>query len=161
MTRPTRRELLLLLALLAMAVLLANHDVARAQQSPKPQVFTEFRSKLALDGYDPVAYFKSGKALKGSSAQAVTWNGATWHFSSADNKAAFEARPQAYAPQFGGYCAWAVSEGYTAKGDPNNWRIVDGKLYVNYNASVQRTWEKDVPGHVAKGQKNWPTVLSK
>jgi YHS domain-containing protein len=161
MTRPTRRELLLLLALLAMAALLANHDVARAQQSTKPQVFAEFRSKLALDGYDPVAYFKSGKAMKGSASHVSTWNGATWHFSSADNKTAFEANPPSFAPQFGGYCAWAVSEGYTAKGDPNNWRIVDGKLFVNYNASVQRTWEKDVPGHIAKGQTNWPTVLSK
>jgi hypothetical protein len=161
MTRPTRRELLLLLGLIAIAAFLVNHDVVRAQQSTKPQVFTEFRSKLALDGYDPVAYFKSGKATKGSGDQAVTWNGATWHFASAENKAAFEASPQAYAPQFGGYCAWAVSQGYTAKGDPNNWRIVSGKLYVNYNASVQRNWEKDMPGHIAKGEKNWPVVLSK
>jgi YHS domain-containing protein len=161
MTKPTRRELLLLLGLIAIAAFLANHDVVRAQQSAKQQVFTEFRSKLALDGYDPVAYFKGGKAMKGSADQAANWNGATWHFASADNKAAFEASPQAYAPQFGGYCAWAVSEGYTAKGDPNNWRIVNGKLYVNYNASVQRSWEKDAPGHIAKGEKNWPTVLNK
>ena len=161
MTKPTRRELLLLLGLIAITAFLANHSAVRAQQSAKPQVFAEFRSKLALDGYDPVAYFKSGKAMKGYADKAVMWNGATWHFASAENKAAFEASPQAYAPQFGGYCAWAVSEGYTAKGDPNNWRIVDGKLYVNYNASVQRSWEKDAPGHIAKGEKNWPTVLNK
>jgi YHS domain-containing protein len=133
----------------------------RAQQSAKPPVYSEFRSKLALDGYDPVAYFKSGKATKGSASHASSWNSASWHFASADNKAAFDANPQAYAPQFGGYCAWAVSEGYTAKGDPSIWRIVGGKLYVNYNASVQRNWEKDVPGHIAKGEKNWPKVLSK
>ena len=161
MQKPTRRELLLLLGLIAVAAFLASHNVVRAQQSAKPQVFSEFRSKLALDGYDPVAYFKSGKAMKGSAEQAVTWNGATWNFASTENKAAFEASPQAYAPQFGGYCAWAVSQGYTAKGDPNNWRIVGGRLYVNYNASVQRNWEKDIPGHIAKGDKNWPVVLSK
>jgi YHS domain-containing protein len=161
MTKPTRRELLLLLGLIAVAAFLANHNVVRAQQSAKPPVYGEFRSKLALDGYDPVAYFKSGKAMKGSASHASSWNSASWHFASADNKAAFDANPQAYAPQFGGYCAWAVSEGYTAKGDPSIWRIVGGKLYVNYNASVQRNWEKDVPGHIAKGEKNWPKVLSK
>jgi YHS domain-containing protein len=161
MTKPTRRELLLLLGLIAVAAFLANHNVVRAQQSAKPPVYSEFRSKLALDGYDPVAYFKSGKATKGSASHASSWNSASWHFASADNKAAFDANPQAYAPQFGGYCAWAVSEGYTAKGDPSIWRIVGGKLYVNYNASVQRNWEKDVPGHIAKGEKNWPKVLSK
>ena len=159
MTKPTPRELLLVL--IAVAAFLANHNVVHAQQSAKPPVFAEFRSKLALDGYDPVAYFKSGKAMKGSADQAVTWNGATWHFASAENKAAFEAGLQDYAPQFGGYCAWAVSQGYTAKGDPNNWRIVGGKLYVNYNATVQRNWEKDAPGHIAKGDKNWPVVLGK
>jgi YHS domain-containing protein len=161
MTKPTRRELLLLLGLIAVAAFLANHNVVRAQQSAKPPVYSEFRSKLALDGYDPVAYFKSGKAMKGSASHASSWNSASWHFASTDNKAAFDANPQAFAPQFGGYCAWAVFEGYTAKGDPNIWRIVGGKLYVNYNASVQRNWEKDVPGHIAKGEKNWPKVLSK
>jgi YHS domain-containing protein len=124
-------------------------------------VFADFRSKLALDGYDAVAYFKAGKPVQGTAQHAVVWNGATWHFASAENKAAFEANPQAFAPQYGGYCAWAVSEGYTAKGDPNFWRVVDGKLYLNYNASVQKSWEKNIPGHISKGDKNWPTVLAK
>ena len=161
MTKPTWRELLLLLGLAAMAVVLLNHNVVRAQQSVKPLVFTEFRSKLALDGYDAVTYFKTGQPAKGSALHTVAWNGATWHFASAENKAAFEAGPQAYAPQYGGYCAWAVSEGDTAKGDPGIWRIVDGKLYLNYNASVQKSWERNIPGHIAKGDKNWPKVLNK
>ena len=161
MTKPTLRELMLIIGLAVLAVLISQHDIVRAQTPGKAPVFTEFRSKLALDGYDTVAYFKSGKPEKGSAAHTATYSGATWHFASADNKAAFEANPQAYAPQYGGYCAWAVSEGYTAKGDPNHWRIVDGRLYVNYNASVQKNWEKDVPGHVAKGDKNWPKVLAK
>jgi YHS domain-containing protein len=159
MTKPKWRELLLLVGLAGMTVALLHHNGLLAQQSAKPPVFTEFRSKLALDGYDAIAYFKTGKPEKGSADHAVTWNGATWQFSSAENKAAFEAEPEAYAPQYGGYCAWAVSEGYTAKGDPSHWRIVGGKLYLNYNASVQRTWEKDIPSRIAKGDKNWPAVL--
>ena len=158
---PTWQEVLLILGLAGIAVFLLNHDIVRAQQSAKAPIFTEFRSKLALDGYDPVAYFKTATPTKGKAEHAVTWNGATWHFASAENKSAFEAKPQAFAPQFGGYCAWAVSQGYTAKGDPSAWRIVDGKLYLNYNASVQKTWEKDAPGHIAKGNQNWPVVLAK
>jgi YHS domain-containing protein len=161
MTKPTLREVLLLAGLAGLALVLFNHNVVRAQQSAKPAVYAEFRSKLAVDGYDPVAYFKTGQPAKGRPENALTWNGATWHFASPENKAAFEASPQTYAPQYGGYCAWAVSEGYTAKGDPGIWRIVDGKLYLNYNASVQRNWEKNIPGHIAKGDKNWPAVSRK
>jgi YHS domain-containing protein len=158
---PAWRELLLILGFVGIGAFFFNHDIVRAQQSAKPSVFTEFRSKLALDGYDAVAYFKTAKPLKGTPEHALGWNGATWHFASAENKAAFAASPQTFAPQFGGYCAWAVSEGYTAKGDPNIWRIVEGKLYLNYNASVQKSWEKEIPGRIAKGNKNWPVVLSK
>src|SRR5262245_3586887 len=159
MTKPSWRELLLLLGLAGMTLALLNHNGLLAQQSKKPPVFAEFRSKLALDGYDAVAYFKTGKPVSGSAEHAVTWNGAAWHFSSAENKAAFVDKPETYAPQYGGYCAWAVSEGYTAKGDPGIWRIVDGRLYLNYNASVQKNWEKDIPDRIAKGDKNWPAVL--
>lgn len=160
MKRPAWYEVLLLMGLAALAAYILQFDLVRAQ-SPKPPVFTEFRSKLALDGYDPVAYFKTGKPTKGQAQHAASWNGAAWHFASAENRAAFEASPQAFAPQFGGYCAWAVSEGYTAKGDPNHWRIVDGKLYLNYNATVQANWAKDIPGRIDRGNANWPKVLSK
>jgi hypothetical protein len=156
----TPRTAPLALMMLALAALCpAAH--ASAQGKPKPAVFTEFSSKLAIDGYDAVAYFSTGKPVKGIVEHAVTWNGATWHFASADNKRAFEAAPDKFAPQYGGYCAWAVSEGYTAKGDPRHWRIEGGRLYLNYNASVQKSWEKDIPGHIAKGDRNWPKVLSK
>jgi YHS domain-containing protein len=159
MNKLSLRQAWLLLGLFGMTAALLNHNGLLAQQSTKPPVFTEFRSKLALDGHDPVAYFRTGKPARGSAEHAATWRGATWHFASAENKAAFEAKPEAYAPQYGGYCAWAVSEGYTAKGDPSYWRIVDGRLYLNYDASVQKNWEKDIPGRIAKGDKNWPTVL--
>ena len=147
-------------AMLVLATISLPVFVVEAQ-SPKPKVFADFKSKLALDGYDVVAYFRAGKPTKGSPAHSVAWNGATWHFSTPENKAAFEADPQSFAPQYGGYCAWAVSQDYTAKGDPLAWRIVEGKLYVNYNDSVQKTWEKDIPGRIAKGDRNWPKVLSK
>lgn len=152
---------LALLGLAALAGTVLQIETATAQAQGKPQVFADFKSKLALDGYDPVAYFNAGKPERGNPAHRASWNGATWHFASPENKAAFEANPQAFAPQYGGYCAWALSEGYTAKGDPHAWRIVDGKLYVNYNASVQRNWEKNISGHIAKGDRNWPKVLSK
>jgi len=70
-------------------------------------------------------------------------------------------KPEAYAPAYGGYCAWAVSQGYTAKGDPKHWKIVGGKLYLNYDARVQTDWEKDISGHISKAEKNWPVVLDK
>lgn len=73
----------------------------------------------------------------------------------------FMATPEKYAPQFGGYCAWAVSQGYTADGDPEAWKIVDDKLYVNYSQRVQKRWEVDIPGYIAKGRANWPGVLNK
>jgi len=156
----TMQRVLVLAALFGLAAL-AGWSQPLVAQSAKPPIFADFRSKLALDGYDVVAYFKGGKPVKGVDAHVVSWNGATWRFASAESKAAFEADPKAFAPQYGGYCAWAVSEGYTAKGDPNHWRIVGNKLYLNYNASVQKSWEKDVPGRITKGDRNWPTVLGK
>lgn len=157
----TSKMTVLALLLASLGVLLTDGHGDAVAQTAKPAVFTDFRSKLALDGYDPVAYFALGKPVKGVAEFSATWNGATWRFSSAENKSAFEKEPVKYAPQFGGYCAWAVSEGYTAKGDPFAWRIVDGKLYVNYDTSVQKTWEKDIPGHITKGDANWPKVLGK
>jgi hypothetical protein len=73
----------------------------------------------------------------------------------------FKADPDRYAPQYGGYCALAVSQGYTAKGEPRAWKFVGGKLYLNYNADIQRKWEQDIPGFIAKGNANWPKVLEK
>lgn len=154
------RRRLMLLGTSSAAIVLAAPRLALGQAKKAP-VFADFPSKLALDGHDAVAYFKTGKPAKGTSEHALSWNGATWRFASAENKAAFAASPEAFAPQYGGYCAWAVSQGYTAKGDPNHWRIVGGKLYLNYNASVQKDWEKDIPGRIVKGDRNWPTVLAK
>jgi YHS domain-containing protein len=109
----------------------------------------------ALSGYDPVAYFALQDAIQGDTRYQFVWNGAKWLFSSQDNLDKFRANPESYAPQFGGYCAYAVSEGHTANGDPQAWKIVDGKLYLNYSPDVKKMWEQDQDTRIAKGEKNW------
>ena len=114
----------------------------------------------AIRGYDPVAYHTEGKPVAGKRAHRVEWKGATWSFASAENKALFEGDPEKYAPRYGGYCAWAVSNGGTASIDPDAWTIVDGKLYLNYSLGVREQWSQDIPGNVAKADVNWPKILS-
>ncbi len=116
---------------------------------------------MALKGYDAVAYFAVDSAVKGDAKYSYVWNGAKWLFSSEENMKKFEADPEAYAPQFGGYCSYAVSEGYTADGDPEAWKVVDGKLYLNYNQQVKNTWEKDEAVRIDNGRKNWQEFKSK
>jgi YHS domain-containing protein len=132
-----------------------------ASASAKEPVYTGALSSLAVSGYDPVAYFKAGKPVAGRAEFEHKWKGATWRFSSAVNLAAFKADPEAYAPQYGGYCAWAVSQGYTASADPTAWRVVNKKLYLNYNHEVQQNWSKDTAGNITKADVNWPKVLEK
>lgn len=114
---------------------------------------------VAINGIDPVGYFTQSEPVAGDAAYQSTWNGATWQFASAENKAKFDEDPEAYAPKYGGYCAYAVSQGYTASTDPDAWTIHDGRLYLNYSKRVRGIWEKDIPGNVAKGDENWPGVL--
>lgn len=115
----------------------------------------------AIRGYDPVAYFVEGKPVKGSPQYTHNWMGAQWRFASAANRDAFSADPGKYAPQYGGYCAWAVSQGYTAEVDPDAWAVEGGKLYLNYSKGVQATWAKDVPGNILKGDRNWLELKAK
>ena len=111
---------------------------------------------LAIRGYDPVAYFTEQKPIRGSEQFRYSWMGATWLFASAANRDQFAANPAQYAPQYGGYCSYAVSKGHTASIAPEAWRIVDGKLYLNYSKGVQKTWQQDVPGNIHKADQNWP-----
>jgi YHS domain-containing protein len=112
----------------------------------------------AIEGYDPVAYFEEGKPVEGDSDYAYEWLGATWYFASAANRDLFAADPERYAPQYGGYCAWAVANGYTAEIDPQAWAVVDDRLYLNYSLDVQRQWQQDVPGNIGKADANWPGI---
>jgi len=114
----------------------------------------------AIRGYDAVAYFTMGEPTRGSDQFTTSWQGATYKFASAANLALFKEEPEAYAPQYGGYCAYAVSKGATAGTVPEAWTIVDGKLYLNYSLAVQQRWRKDVPGHIRAADRNWPAVLN-
>jgi hypothetical protein len=132
---------------------------AFAQGPPASPVNVDARG-VTLHGYDAVAYFTDGKAVPGSPQYEFTWSGARWRFATAGNRDAFAKAPERYAPQFGGYCAWAVSRNYTADIDPQAFAVVDGKLYVNYSTLVQARWRLDRDANIAKGHKNWPGLLA-
>jgi len=149
----SRRTLLIGAAAVPFVAMLA--PAARAGIAP---IYAE--DGIAIDGTDPVAYFTESAPVAGSPKITHDWNGATWQFSSQENKHAFASEPEAYAPQYGGYCAYAVSEGYTASTTPRAWKIVDGKLYLNYSRRIQRKWERDIPGRIASGDANWPTIIA-
>jgi YHS domain-containing protein len=145
--------------LAAAAIALAPAVLLPAPALAEPPIYTGAFDDLAVQGYDPVAYFTDGKPVKGDKAFSTEYMGATFRFASAAHRDTFIANPEAYAPQYGGYCAWAVSQGYTAKGDARNWKIVDGKLYLNYNTSIQKKWEADIPGFVSAANTNWPGLV--
>lgn len=115
-------------------------------------------TSVAIEGTDPVAYFTEGKPVAGSKKFSHKWDGVNWRFASAKNRDLFKSDPKKYAPQFGGWCAFAVSRGHTASIEPEAWSIVDGKLYLNYSVSVRKQWQADVPGNIQKGIENWPRI---
>jgi YHS domain-containing protein len=116
---------------------------------------------IAIRGTDPVAYFKEGRAVKGLEGFTATHKGSVFRFASAANRDAFAAAPERYAPQYGGFCAYAVAMGYKASIDPDAFTIVDGKLYLNFNKPTEVLWRKDIPGYIKKGDANWPVVSKK
>ena len=142
---------LILAAFVAAAPVAVIAPTAHAE----PAIYTGRFSNTALQGYDPVAYFTDGQPVKGSKEFSTEYNGATFQFASAANRDAFLADPSAYAPQYGGYCAWAMADGKYAKGDAKHWKIVDGKLYLNYNSGIQKKWNADIPGFIEKADTHW------
>jgi len=140
---------------IAVAMLLTFNVFAKTDP-----VYTGFFSSLAVGGYDVVAYFTESKPVQGKSKFSFEYMNTEWRFASAENLVLFKAEPEKFAPQYGGYCAWAVSQGYTARGNPKNSRIEDGKLYLNYDNEVQATWEKYIPGFIGLADKNWPAILA-
>jgi hypothetical protein len=114
---------------------------------------------VALQGYDAVSFFAGERApAHGAFEHSVHWNGATWLFATDANARRFKENPGAYAPQFDGYCALAASLGYKAPAEAATGKVVNGKLYVNYNSEAARVWSEDIPGNIAKGDKNWPKL---
>ena len=145
------------LRIAAFLVLLVLPGAAAAQKDP---VYSSFLG-AAIQGYDPVAYFTEGRPVEGSRQFTHQWKGATWRFASAANRDRFAQAPEKYAPQYGGYCAYGVANGYAVKIDPQAWSVVDGKLYLNFSPAVQADWKKDVPGYIRRADANWPKVLER
>jgi len=114
---------------------------------------------VALRGYDTVAWFTEGGPRRGSARHLASWGGTTWHFDSAENLARFVAEPEAFAPRFGGFCAFGVARGYKVDIDPEAWHIHVGRLYLNYDRGVQRQWQQDIAGHIATAEANWPRLM--
>lgn len=113
---------------------------------------------VALHGYDPVAYFTDGKPVKGSAKFSHKAGDATYYFASAKHRDQFAKTPAKYTPQFGGYCAMGTAMGKKFDVDPQAWKIVDGKLYLNLNKDVQKKWLSDVPGHLKQADAKWAEI---
>ncbi len=113
----------------------------------------------AIRGYDAVAYFTEGRAVEGDAGRSLEWRGVEWRFSSAEHLAMFRKAPERFAPQYGGYCAYAASQGYLASVDPTAWTVHEDKLYLNYSHGVKRKWEKDMRTYIRQGDANWPELM--
>lgn len=149
---PNRRRFMFQSAALISAIALPQ--TAHAAKDP---IYTSWG--VAIKGTDPVAYFTQGQAVKGQKKFSAEYQGATFHFANTAHRDLFIANPEKYAPQYGGYCAWAVSNGYTASITPEAFRIVDGKLYLNYSLRIQQQWESDRDNRIILADRNWPAVL--
>jgi len=131
-----------------------------AYAADKAPVYTSWNKNVAVGGFDAVSFFTSSP-VEGKSDYSYDYKGAQWKFSSEANRDLFAANPDAFAPQYGGYCAWAIAGGKLAKGSPKHWTIEDGKLYLNYNGKIKTRWEADKEGFITQGDAQWPDVLSK
>ncbi len=118
-------------------------------------------STPGASGYDVVAYFTDGEPMKGSGFHVTVHEGVTYAFASDDHKKLFEANPAKYLPAYGSYCAYGVAVGKKFVADPEVWKIVEGKLYLNLDKDIQSKWNKDIPGHIRKADKNWKTIQDK
>jgi len=119
------------------------------------------KNGVAINGYDPVAFFAENMAVQGTDQYKHEWNGTTWQFKNAANRDTFKSNPEKYAPQFGGYCAYGMSENHKTPTEPQAFTIVDDKLYLNYNMDVLKMWRKDTKGRIAKAETNWTSLKDK
>jgi hypothetical protein len=153
---------------LAAAIGLAGLFMSQAARADQPAINTLKNSSLfssatgvAINGYDTVAYFTANKPVKGLDSLVHEYKGAKWKFATAANLELFKANPEKYAPQYGGYCAYGVTQGYLVKVEPEQFTIRDNKLYLNYDADVQAKWLKDVPGYIGSADQKFPQLLKK
>ena len=127
--------------------------------SGEDEIYTSVLNNSGAGGYDVVAYFTGAGAIEGDKAFTTEYKGAQWQFSSRENLDRFVANPQKYTPQYGGYCAYAVANNYTASGDPLQWTVHNDKLYLNYSANVLARWTANRDNFITQGDTNWPGVL--
>lgn len=144
-----------LFAAVLTVTMLLTPVVAMAQ---KPEVYTSWRNIIAVDGYDVVS-FHAGKPLKGRTEFATQYKKATWRFDTRGNLDLFLMNPAAFEPQYGGYCAWAVAKNKLAPGKAEHWRVIDGKLYLNYSTRVKKRWDALRGEFITQADDNWPELL--
>lgn len=150
-----RRALFGLVALVSLAL---STGAAHAVKQTGGEYNTLYAG-LGAKGYDVVAYFTDGKSVQGTVDFEAVYGGVTWRFASQEHLDSFKADPAKYAPQYGGFCAWGVAQGKLFDVDPvNGWKIVDGRLYMNFNDDILVLWAKDIPGNLAKSEANWPAL---
>jgi YHS domain-containing protein len=147
------------LNMISVAIALSVIAAAGSTAVVAKPTYTGVFGNVAAGGYDVTSYFTGkGTPQKGDKAFAVTYNGATYHFASKSNADTFKATPAKFAPQYGGYCAWAMAGGSKAPGDPEYYRVVGGKLYLNYSKGVQDKWNKDISGFIAQANGEWQKI---
>lgn len=153
-------QFLFLAFLVAQAVCLPAEEPNVAGTLQANAIFQDDH-RVAIHGYDAVAYFKEKMPVKGTNEFQYEWMGATWMFANAENRDAFVKAPHQYAPQYGGYCAYGMSRGYAVPTDPDAWSVVDGKLYLNFNRDVQKKWNQSIPEYIKLADQNWPKIPKK
>jgi YHS domain-containing protein len=165
MSKPSKRAsgrlASIMVAVSVITLSLLNGGGAYAYDETSHSAYNVDAKGVGLHGYDPVAYFTVGKPTVGSDKFQATYEGVSYRFSSAENRQAFLKEPAKYAPAYGGFCAMGASLGKKFDGDPNYWKIVNGKLYVNVNADVDKAWKEDVPNNISKANQNWPEIKEK
>lgn len=145
-------------AAIGLLLLLAGAGSAAALDAPPAVALNLGPDGVALAGHDPVAYFAQQRAVAGDPAITLEHAGAIYRFASAANRDAFAARPEAYLPQYGGYCAFGAAHGGKFDIDPTQFRVVEGKLYLNKNAAVSRRWQQDINGNIRAADRQWPAI---
>jgi hypothetical protein len=160
-SRPLRVAVVSLAALGLVAAVIKFWPTAPSLTSINPDsaaAVAADENKVAVKGYDVVAYFTEGRPTVGSKDLSYVWNDATWYFSNADNRASFAAEPERFAPQYGGYCASGLAKGALVSADPEAWLIVDGRLYLNYDAAVMEDFREHLPEQIARADDVWTGI---
>jgi YHS domain-containing protein len=148
----SRRALLAIM----LAIPLAG-TILRPARANEPPIYAP--GGIAISGYDPVAYFTLNRPVRGTAEHALWWRGAMWYFINGQNLQLFEMNPAAYAPQYGGYCAYALSRGTLLSSSPEAFTIHNGALYLKHSMEFRTIWRQDMNGNIRRADANWPTIL--